>query len=103
MPIIWVDYEVNKDFIAKVLCINRDKPELKCNGKCYLAKKLKKAKKQQEDQNAELQQVSFTLAVTALTTFAFSSFIEEPLKHYGEVNNLYHFHFFASIFHPPIS
>ena len=27
-------YEVNKDYIAKNLCINRNKPELKCCGKC---------------------------------------------------------------------
>ncbi|MBL6446716.1 hypothetical protein JMN32_10360 [Fulvivirga sp. 29W222] len=102
LPVIWLDYQVNKDFIAKVFCINKDKPELKCNGKCYLAKKLKKAKKQQEDQTAELRQVSLALAVTALATFTFNTFAEEPLQHFGEVNNLYNFHFLSEIFHPPI-
>jgi len=39
---ILIDFKINQDFIAKVLCINQDKPMLACNGKCYLAKQLKK-------------------------------------------------------------
>jgi len=47
-PLIPVmDYVVNYDYISNVLCINRDKPELHCNGKCYLSKEL--AKSSQED------------------------------------------------------
>jgi hypothetical protein len=40
--VVVADYILNRDYIAKVLCINRDKPEMKCNGKCHLAKQLKK-------------------------------------------------------------
>lgn len=36
-----LEYQWNKDFIARVLCVNRNKPEMKCEGKCYLCKKLK--------------------------------------------------------------
>jgi hypothetical protein len=39
---IVLDYQWNKDYIARVLCVNRNKPEMKCEGKCYLCKKLKK-------------------------------------------------------------
>lgn len=39
--VIW--YECNKDYVAKNLCENRDHPERKCCGKCYLRKQLKKA------------------------------------------------------------
>lgn len=43
-PIIPViDYVVNYDYISKVLCENKAKPELKCNGKCHLMKELAKA------------------------------------------------------------
>lgn len=35
-------YELNKAYIAKNLCENKSHPELKCCGKCYLAKQLKK-------------------------------------------------------------
>jgi len=40
-------YTLNKDFIAEVLCINKDKPKLNCNGKCYLAQKLKEAEEKE--------------------------------------------------------
>ena len=38
---VYVDFKINQDFISKVLCINKEKPELKCHGSCHLAKKLK--------------------------------------------------------------
>jgi hypothetical protein len=37
-----VDYIVNYDYIANVLCENKDKPEMQCNGKCHLSKELAK-------------------------------------------------------------
>jgi len=41
-PVIpYIEYAVNKDYIAKNLCINRDKPQNCCEGKCYLEKQLK--------------------------------------------------------------
>lgn len=50
----WVDYMVNSDYIATVLCINKEKIELKCDGKCYLAQQLKKQKSQQEQELPQL-------------------------------------------------
>jgi hypothetical protein len=41
LPVI--DYLWNKDYIAKNLCINRDKPKSCCKGKCHLVKELKKS------------------------------------------------------------
>lgn len=42
---ITVSFFMNKDYIARILCINKDKPRLNCNGKCYLQKQLEKEKK----------------------------------------------------------
>ena len=36
-------YNINKQAITEQLCVNKDKPELHCEGKCYLGKQLKKA------------------------------------------------------------
>lgn len=33
-------YYAHKEYIAEVLCINKSKPELECDGKCYLKNKL---------------------------------------------------------------
>jgi len=38
-----LEYQANRDFFVEVLCINKAKPELKCNGQCALTQKLKKA------------------------------------------------------------
>jgi hypothetical protein len=38
-----VDYALHKEYIAKVLCENKDKPAMHCNGKCHLMKQIKKA------------------------------------------------------------
>lgn len=38
LPVL--EYAVNYDYIKTMLCINREKPELHCNGKCYLMRKM---------------------------------------------------------------
>lgn len=43
-----LDYQVNKDFIAKTLCINRAKPMSCCQGKCHLNKSLAQDESQQQ-------------------------------------------------------
>lgn len=37
-----IDYVVNYEYISKVLCVNKAKPKLQCNGKCHLMKELAK-------------------------------------------------------------
>ncbi|MCO4293913.1 hypothetical protein NF867_13695 [Solitalea sp. MAHUQ-68] len=41
-------YEANKSFISTYLCENKNKPQLHCNGQCYLMKQLKKEASEQE-------------------------------------------------------
>ena len=46
IPVIPViDYLINKDYIAKTLCINKDKPKSCCKGKCHMVKQLQKTSK----------------------------------------------------------
>jgi len=47
--LILLDFSIRQAKIAAENCENKKKPEMKCNGKCYLAKKLKKqAEKEKE-------------------------------------------------------
>ena len=57
----YLEYAINKDFIATVLCINKDKPELKCNGKCHLTKQLKKAADTNENKTELISSSSLTI------------------------------------------
>ena len=40
-----LDYAVNKAKITRLYCVNKSRPQLHCDGKCYLAKKLRRAAK----------------------------------------------------------
>ena len=46
---ITLDYFLQKDFIANNLCINKAKPQMHCNGKCQLMKKLKQEQKKDQE------------------------------------------------------
>ncbi|PWJ60495.1 hypothetical protein CLV98_101679 [Dyadobacter jejuensis] len=46
-------FHINRSYIAKVLCENRDRPKLNCNGKCYLAKKLKEQQDKRDKETTE--------------------------------------------------
>jgi hypothetical protein len=39
--LITIDYFINQVEITELFCINKDKPQLKCNGKCHLTQELK--------------------------------------------------------------
>ena len=40
--IVAINWKINQTYLIEKYCINKDQPELKCNGNCYLAKQLKK-------------------------------------------------------------
>ena len=46
----FMDYVVNYDYISTVLCINQDKPELECNGKCALMKSIEKSTQEEHNE-----------------------------------------------------
>ncbi|MVM30813.1 hypothetical protein GO755_12295 [Spirosoma sp. HMF4905] len=68
-------YHVNKDYIARVLCENRDKPQLHCDGKCYLAKKLKAQQDRHDKETAARLQ---HMPIITLFCSEISSFLMVP-------------------------
>lgn len=68
--VLIADYVLNYDYISKVLCINRDKPEMKCNGKCHLAKQVAK-QDETERKNKAVVQVHETIGELYVTQFSF--------------------------------
>lgn len=47
IPVIFLDYELHKEYIIDNFCVNKNKPEMNCDGKCYLAKKLNEAREKE--------------------------------------------------------
>lgn len=51
--VIIVHFKLNQKAIEQKFCINKDKPELQCQGLCYLKKELQKT------ENNDLETISF--------------------------------------------
>lgn len=58
-----VQFKANRSFVARYMCVNRNNPDLKCNGKCFLMKKLKQSQNASKypPTKEELKQVYYTL------------------------------------------
>jgi len=41
-------YKINKKYITDLFCVNKQQPEMKCHGKCFLNKKIKQQKEEQD-------------------------------------------------------
>jgi hypothetical protein len=50
-PAIYLQFELNKAYIAANLCENRNKPTIHCGGKCHLKKQLSKATETSDPQS----------------------------------------------------
>jgi hypothetical protein len=59
VPVVYLDFELNKEYIIQNLCENRFKPELNCNGQCYLAKQLHKVAEDKATKEAGKQEQNF--------------------------------------------
>lgn len=98
--VIYSGYQMNKAYITSVFCINKEHPELHCDGQCFLAKKLKDldSKNKQVQENlkrvVEAEPKFQTIAINHyLPYFLITSenlYIEKPVKDLS-----------ISIFHPP--
>jgi hypothetical protein len=44
-----IEYYLRYDLFSKKLCLNLDRPELKCNGKCILMQRLKAAQEKETE------------------------------------------------------
>jgi hypothetical protein len=53
--VLVVDYQLNKARITEQFCVNKARPQLHCNGKCHLAKQLRKAEGGDKKAPAEAQ------------------------------------------------
>ncbi len=101
--IVFSSYYANKEYIAAVLCVNQDKPELDCEGKCYLKKQLQKADTPADTNTSgltlKLETSPFTSPVIAWEATAFAP--RESITHTTSSEEAYSHDHHLSCFHPP--
>lgn len=56
-------YVLNQDYIAATFCVNKEKVEMKCNGKCHLSKSISKATESSENKDKASVEIQLLLPV----------------------------------------
>jgi len=103
LPVI--DYIVNYEYISTVLCVNKAKPKMQCNGKCHLMKELAKSSENEAPISSDKKIASQQLEILFLEEI--KTFKIAPLYFCKTQNansyysNLYFYLNSASVFHPP--
>ena len=97
-------YTINKDYIAKNLCENRDKPKLLCNGKCQLAKKMAAEESSPNSSNSAVIKLPFSevwcndISTTVVAFFTPDKPLHNSFYLIKETSS-----FLSSIFRPPLT
>jgi len=99
--VIQADYYLNKSYIKSELCINKARPKMNCNGKCYLAMKIQEQEKQDQQapssmkEKFEIQQFYLPQEITLV------SFHGSAEVRYYYINDSFTSAYHPSVFHPP--
>jgi hypothetical protein len=108
IPLLYLDFEIRRDYIVANLCENRDRPIMNCNGKCYLAKRIA-ALDEQEKRQAEQNYMS-RLLDHVMDQQIYYSFVPETTSYTIFTNPVFTYSspFTArvavdDIFHPPLA
>ncbi|MGL4582629.1 MAG: hypothetical protein ACRCVU_06565 [Flavobacterium sp.] len=102
MPV--VEYVVNYDYVATVLCENVDKPELQCNGKCHVAKELKQVLEHKSPIKTEKVIVALDFIPIGLYSLSNAYLLESALQDGALILyfNSYSYLFSTVVLQPPI-
>ena len=99
-----VDFALRNEYIATVLCINKDVPEMNCDGKCYLAQQFQKAadneQKERHTYLTNASKVSFYLVPETLIAAVRAPYMCSAERLAYE-RDLWATHVIIPHFHPP--
>lgn len=100
--VVFVDFLLNKDYIRTFFCSNNKKPQLACNGKCYLMKELKKVQDKNEQEFPNLLNTKYEFVFTTEKRYSIKNvafFYNNKQAKYKKQS--YTYQFIDEIFHPP--
>ncbi len=103
VPIIYLDFNIRKDFIVKTLCINKYESITTCGGSCYLNRQLEISfEEQKQEDDIAHRSLPFSFYNEAFTSLEFSLYptIEKLTLYIWKYENLPDFSL-ESIFRPP--
>lgn len=100
--IVFSSYFANKAYIAAVLCVNRDKPQLDCEGKCYLKKQLSKTDTPESNSSGLSLKLETSPFMAPLFTLDKAiAAVSVPTEYGLFEESSYRFSYHPACFHPP--
>ncbi len=103
LPVL--DYAINYNYISKVLCKNKDKPKMHCNGKCHLMKELAKASEQEKpifpNKKTSMQEQEVLFFHKLKSLIVEQIYFQNTTSSGDNYTNLYFYMNSCSTFHPP--
>ncbi|WP_347373951.1 hypothetical protein [Aequorivita sp. Q41] len=100
---------MNIDYIIETYCINKDKPELQCNGKCHLSEKLQIVSSEKNDTQSKgvtnaISESFFPVYFQSESTYAIDTtlFNTTGLQNFNYSKN-YNYSIALQLLKPPIS
>jgi hypothetical protein len=98
--IVLINYEINKKEITDKYCINKDKPQMHCCGKCLLKRKL--AEQEEQQKLPAFPDIKTDIQLYCSSSFTFLNSSEENKIDLIPTNNCLHSLFESiGVFHPP--
>jgi hypothetical protein len=96
-----LDFWLNKDYISANFCVNKSKPQMHCNGKCFLAKEKQDAEKQSQQPNNDKKD-KFEIQPFFLPETTSLNYYSLPVSNqYCNEKNVLLTGYTHAIFHPP--
>lgn len=97
-----MDYLVNNEYIREVLCINKEKPKLSCNGKCYLMQQLQEKQSKHEQELPQLLHSKYEFVFFRIhNNYKKQSCYNNIDHNFPKSSNVYTHFKTWDIFHPP--
>jgi hypothetical protein len=102
VPIL--DYALHYNYIKTVLCVNKDKPEMHCNGQCHLKQMIKKETQEENGQNSKFPKIEINRIQFNCNKQVASVKVESILKNKKPIykSSLVQQLVISKVFRPPI-
>jgi len=94
-------YALDKPHFIELFCVNKDSPELECDGSCMLSKMKEQQQKDSEKPLPDITQFKLTYYFQTVV-FKVKKVKIHKTKHYFHYHNSYDSIFLKDIFKPPI-
>ena len=93
-------YLVDNSSFTELFCVNQDKPEMECNGKCELSKLNEDSTTKEKPSQLDFLQRQVVLFINPVENLSVFQFTDEPETAIAYLNN-YEYQHAQRITHPP--